>query len=72
MNAKSSAHNALLESLMGPRFNGKALISPDVITKISAEISQLELHNAKMSIEVESLRRTSNRGNNSTDSIDFT
>ncbi|MEL6202030.1 MAG: hypothetical protein AAFR39_06675 [Pseudomonadota bacterium] len=53
MSIKSPAHNALLASLLGPRINGKSLISPEIINQISNEISRLELQNAQMSLQIE-------------------
>ncbi|MEO1749289.1 MAG: hypothetical protein AAFR27_11855 [Pseudomonadota bacterium] len=53
MSMKSSAHNALLASLLGPRINGKSLISPETINQISNEITKLELQNAQMTLQID-------------------
>ena len=64
MNTKSHAHNALLASLLGPRINGKSLISPEIIKQISSEISRLEIQNAQMSLQIERTKRETRTSSN--------
>ena len=61
MESKSSAHQALLNCLSGQPIDGKFLVSPNLIKKISSEIQELENTNKKMADELIKYRNTRSR-----------